>query len=202
MARYVRDGVAVVFPSGRVLTHSLPIRPEAPERPLSELRDVTFDDPITGTTYVLNYSRYYVVSPATFQRIVVPPPSEPVRFDLPDESEEPRYLYDLLPCPVSLLPFPGLRVCVESHLKSAVFLHPDRARPTPLDQAVRLVSFGTIELPAGGAPDYRWEGRIEREAGGLRHPMAAVAGALLRRPPFRRRFRDASWDHDAGAWRP
>lgn len=197
MARFVRGGIAVVFPSRRVLTHSLPVRPASEEPRLDRIKNVVFDDPHTGTRYVLNYSGYYVMSPASFEKTIVPPPPRPYRFDLPDESEEPRYLFDLLPCPVALQPMIGLRVCVESHLKSAVFLHPDRAEPTDLDRAVRLVSWGSIDLPEAAAPDYVWEGWIE-----VPPPPRGVISRLTGSGKPRLRFRDASGEHDAGPWNP
>jgi hypothetical protein len=196
MTRYYRDALAVVLPSGRVLTQTLPLRPEGEDRRLEKLTDVIVTDHDTGALYVYQYTGYYIISPGSFEKIKLPPPAAPARFDLPDESDEPRATHDLLPCPVTLVPYPGLRVCVESHLKSATFIEPTRARPGAMDHAAHLVPFGEIHLPPGGERHYDWRTRIE-QARGVRRLFSLLNGGgydLL--------LLDRGGEHKIGTWRP
>jgi len=180
MPKYAR--LAIVFPldDERWMVNALPLVEMDSAYELKDLENVEMSDPVTGQLYVLNYKGYYVISPGSWEKVLVPPPPDPVSFDtrsnwankpvefqISNESRDteppPPYTYDLMPCPKTMQPFPGLAVCIESRLKEAIFLHPFRARPSEQEKAVKLESFGTIELSQASMVQYSWQGELKRK---------------------------------------
>jgi hypothetical protein len=196
MALYHRYAVCVPMEAGRYVFRSLPlVAAESPAPRLLDLKSLDIVDPETERLYVLNYDNYYVVSPGCFEKIVVPMPVEPMRFeDAPPEHlrDLPRYTFDLLPCPKTLQPFPGLQVCVDSRFRGAVFLHPDRPSPTDQERRVRVESFGTIELNPASKDDYGWRAWVAPGTG---------LGKILGLKKLVKKFADQNGEYEAGSFK-
>jgi len=196
MALYQRFAVCVPMEGGRYVFRALPLRPAGQPAPtLGELKSLDIVDPETERLHVLNYDHYYVISPGSFEKVIVPMPVEPMRFE--DEPpahlrQLPRYIHDLLPCPKTLQPFPGLQVCVDSRFRGAVFLHPDRPSPTDQEKRVRIEAFGTIDLNPATVGDYQWRAWVEKGKG---------LSAMLGLKKLVKKFADQHGEYEAGAFK-
>lgn len=194
MPIYRRLAVIVPVEADSFLTAVLPLAEEGQTPELKDLKNVEIYDEKASKLYVLNYTNYYVISPGSFEKHIVPPPPEAMALEDSNTSNLPRYTYDLLPCPKTLQPFTNLAVCVESKYKDAVLLHPERARPSEVEKRVKLEDFGKINLTTASRDGYQWRAWIEPDQG--------LLSKFIRSRRYLKRFADDHGEYSAGTFKP